>query len=144
MPILDALTQTEDAIIARLNEDATLASYNWQRWESDVNVVQPRGYVNVAQEAAWQEHTPAPDMMRVEVVLEGKPKRGSLAATVAILRGILGDPALHIKLNVIVTDESITYLGPAEQLSIRQELSGDLRVRQAVFMIAAQWNVIYE
>lgn len=140
--IVDPLTKTEDVLIALFSGDATLAAYNWQRWESDVTVAQPRGYINVQSTAELV--LPEPMIMRCEVVLEGKPLRGSQANTLAVLMAILSQGKLAAKLNALVGDGSIMfYDGTSERMQVSQVIERDLRVRRIVFQIAAAWQVMY-
>ena len=141
--ILDPLTQLEDAIIAWLSTDGTLAQYNWQRWESDVDLVQPRGYVNVTVIGERDLSIQGAVLCEAEVVLESVPKTGSQAPVVAIVLGMLGGRAIIDRLNAKITDGSMKIVGPPEGARAEQVIERELRVRRIKVTYPAIWNVAY-
>ena len=141
--IVDPITQLEDAIIAWLNTDATLAAYNWQRWESDVDLVQPRGYVNVTVIGEWDLSIQGPVLLEAEVVLESVPKTGSQASIVATVLGMLGGRQIIGRLNAKITDGSMQIVGPPEGARAEQVIERELRVRRIRVTYPAIWNVVY-
>jgi hypothetical protein len=141
--IVDPITQLEDAIIAWLNTDATLAAYNWQRWESDVDLVQPRGYVNVTVIGEWDLSIQGPVLLEAEVVLESVPKTGSQASIVATVLGMLGGREIIGRINAKITDGSMSIVGPPEGARAEQVIERELRVRRIRVTYSAIWNVVY-
>ena len=141
--ILDPLTQLEDAIISWLSTNSILAQYNWQRWESDVDVAQPRGYVNVAATSDMDLAIQGPMLLEATVVLESVAKSGSQAETVAILLGMLSGLEVVGRLNAQVQDGSLVIVGPAEKPRIEQTIERELRVRRFTVTYPAVWNVVY-
>lgn len=136
--VLDPLTRATDLLIEYLKSEPLLAAFNWQPWDSDEEVVQPRGYVNAASEAALL-YGSGPEMLHMEIVLEGKPKRDNLAPVMGAVLAMVNDEGLHNSLNALVADQSMVFYQRAEQVQARQAISGDLRVRTVGFLIAAQW-----
>jgi hypothetical protein len=141
--IVDPITQIEDAIIAWLSTDATLAAYNWQRWESDVTLEQPRGYVNATVIGEWDLSIQGPVLLEAEVVLESVPKTGSQASVVAIVLGMLGGKEVINRLNAKITDGSMKIVGPPEGARAEQTIEREIRVRRIRVTYPAIWNVAY-
>lgn len=141
--ILDPLTQLEDAIIAWLSTDATLVQYNWQRWESDVDLVQPRGYVNVTVIGEWNLAIQGAVLCEAEVVLESVPKTGSQAEIVAIMLGMLSGREVIDRLNAKINDGSMRIVGPAEAARVEQTIEREIRVRRFRVTYPVVWNVVY-
>jgi hypothetical protein len=104
-------------------------------------VEQPRGYINVT--ATTDLVYAEPLTLRCEVVLEGIPKAGSQATSIAIILGMLSDPRFADRMNGKVNDGSIQYKAPAERLQVTQVIEGGRRVRRAIFNMAAVWCVEY-
>jgi hypothetical protein len=143
MTILDPITQLEDAIIAWLSTDTTLAQYHWQRWESDVTLEQPRGYVNVSVIGEWDLAIQGAVLCEAEVVLESVPKTGSQAPIVAIVLGMLGGREIIDRLNNQITDGSMKIVGPPEGARAEQAIEREIRVRRIKVTFPAIWNVVY-
>jgi hypothetical protein len=141
--VLDPLTQLEDGIIAWLNTDSTIASYNWQRWESDKDVEQPRGYVNVTANGDLDLGMQGPTLLQAEVVLEGKPKRGSQAEVVAIVLAMLSGREIIDRLNNKMPDGSVAIVGPPEAARVEQAIERDVRLRRFTVIYPAIWGVVY-
>jgi hypothetical protein len=120
-----------------------MASYNWQRWEADVNANQPRGYVDVGISETLDLNMEGPMVMTVEVVLEGKPKKGSLATALAVMLAMLSSRELPAKINSKIPDGSLYIAGPAEGGKLIQAIQGDIRVRRFTFNLPAIWGVTY-
>jgi hypothetical protein len=138
--IVDPATTLSDAFVALFNGDAAISAYNWQKWESDVDVQQPRGYINCRYQADLHQ---AEIMGRfdLEAVFEGKPKRGTTANAVAEVVGQVRRGDLVPALMAIISDGSITLFHTVEDLRIEQRIQGDVRVRTVSFSMFGQWNV---
>ena len=141
--ILDPITQLEDAIIAWLSTDATLAQYNWQRWDSDVDLQQPRGYVNVTVIGEWDLAIQGAVLCEAEVVLESVPKTAPQAPVVAIVLGMLSGREVTDRLNAKITDGSMKIVGPPEGARAEQAIEREVRVRRIRITYPAVWNVVY-
>jgi hypothetical protein len=142
VPILDPCSTLATALKTLLASDSIISAYNWQEWESDADVQQPRGYVNVTMSAALQR-ADYPDQFNVEIVFEGKPKKGSPSDAVAEVVGQVRRPDFGAALEALITDGSISLFGRTESLGYRQEIKGDLRKRTISFVIFGQWQVEY-
>jgi hypothetical protein len=146
-PILDPLTTAENALISFLMTEPALTAYNWQKWDSDVAVKQPRGYVNVNATSPLAygvgSTDPAPTQLAYEVVLEGKPKRTTLDVPFAVLVSMLAKVDLETQLNSFVSDASLFFMSRAENMALQQVIEGDLRVRRVNFMLFVIWSVGY-
>jgi hypothetical protein len=140
--IIDPATKLAGAVATLLANDPNITGYNWQRWESDADVAQPRGYVNVNFASALVDAA-APDEFTVEVVFEGKPKKASASDAVAEAMGQIRRSDLASALMTLITDNSITLIGKAQQLALRHTITGDIRRRTLTFVIFGQWNVAY-
>jgi hypothetical protein len=142
MPIIDPATKLANAIVGLFNSDPALAGYNWQSWESDVDVEQPRGFVNVNFIAALVDAASANEF-QVEVVFEGKPKVASPSDAVAEVIGHISRPDIAAVLQALITDGSITLYGKAQNMRLQHQITGDLRRRTVSFVIFGHWNVAY-
>ena len=141
--VIDPLTQLEDAIIGWLSTDPVLVTYNWQRWESDVDLVQPRGYVNVGVSGELDLAIQGPVLLKAEVVLESVAKGGSQAGAVAIILAMLGGREVIDRINAQITDGSLFIAGPAESATAQQAIERELRVRRVLVTFPAIWGVAY-
>src|SRR5215472_8865812 len=97
----DPLTQACSLVLAYLKAESTLAAFNWQIWDSDADVEQPRGYVNASSEAALL-YGKGPVMLRMEVILENKPKQQGQADIMAAVVAKVNDPGMSNALNALV------------------------------------------
>jgi hypothetical protein len=141
--ILDPITQLEDAIIAWLSTDATLSQYNWQRWESDETLAQPRGYVNVTATGDVGLGIQGGVLLQAEVVLESIPKTGSQAGVIAIMLAMLSGREVIARLNAGITDGSLVIVGTPEMARVEQKIEREVRVRRFTITYPALWNVAY-
>ncbi len=140
--ILDPCSTLATAVKTLLVSDPVLSGYGFVEWDSDVDVVQPRAYVNVTMTAALQR-SDYPDQFRVEIVFEGKPKTGSPASAIAELIGQIRRPDFGAALQSLITDGSLSLFGWTESLSYQQTITGDLRKRTISFTIFGQWQAQY-
>ena len=142
--ILDPATVVGNAMVALLNSDQVTSFYNWQSWESDADVVLPRGHVNVICSTPLVD-AGAPMQFEIEVVFEGKPKRGSAAVVVAEALGQIQRPTLATVLEALITDGSVTFQErAAENIKLIQQIQGDVRRRSISFTLFGHWNVVYQ
>jgi hypothetical protein len=142
--VLDPCSTLATALKGIFNADSIISAYNWQEWESDAVIAQPRAYINVT----MQTDTPMtqsnlPFRFQFEIVFEGKPKAGSPSDAVAEVLGQVQRPTLGTALMAAIPDNSITITGKAEQVIYRQAREGDLRKRTIVFFMYGNWNVQY-
>jgi len=131
----DFPTNIADAFIKLLMSDQLVSAYPWTRWDDDLPAKMPRGYINMEVSSALVE-AGGPNTVRVEIVLEGKPLRQKLSAVMGNLFGLVTDPALHLKLNGYANG-TVKFYKEAEDLSIRQTIEGDIRIRRVQFSIQA-------
>jgi hypothetical protein len=131
----DFLTNCADCFIKLFQSDSIVASYPWTEWDSDAPVQMPRGFLNIQSDSSLIDAF-APQSVRVEVVLEGKPKRQKLSAVAGQLQGLLMNPKLHNVLNSYANG-SVQFFYCAESMTVRQSIEGDLRVRRINFVIQA-------
>lgn len=141
--ILDPLTQLEDAIITWLESDPTVAGYDWQRWDSDEEIKQPRGYVDVNAGGEIDLAIQGPILLNAEVSITGKPKRGTQTEVTAIVIAMLSGREVIEHINNQITDGSVVIVGPAESAKVRQIIQRDLRIRMMSFTLPAIWNVVW-
>jgi hypothetical protein len=141
--ILDPCSTIATAVKTLLVSDAVLAAYGWQEWESDAAIALPRGYVNVAMVTELVRAEPGVQKWDIQLVFEGKPKKGSPANAVAEVLGQCKRPDLGAALQALITDGSVTFSGGTEALRYTQTLRGDLRVRTISLSLFGTWNVIY-
>lgn len=142
MSVIDPATQVSDAFVALFKADPVISAYNWQTWESDVDVEQPRGFVKCRYQADLHE-AQALARFDIEAVFEGKPKRGSPSDAVAEVIGQVRRADLNTAVMAFISDGSITLFAKAEDLRVEQRLQGDLRVRAVSFTMFGQWNVVF-
>jgi len=144
MSILDPCSTLATAMKTILANDSIIAAYNWQEWESDAAVVQPRAYVNVTMQTdTIMNRADFPIRFNFEIVFEGKPKAGSPSDAVAEVLGQVRRLNLTTALVAGIPDGSITLYNMAEQIVYRQEIVGDLRKRTISFYLYGNWNVSY-
>ena len=120
-----------------------IGAYNWQRWESDEELAQPRGYVNVAVTGDMDRAIQGAILCEAEIVLESVPKTGSQASTVATVLGMLGGGEIVDRLNAKITDGSMRIVGPPEGARAEQVIESEKRVRRIRVTYPAIWNVVY-
>lgn len=143
MPILDPCSTVAAAVKALLVSDVILTAYGWQEWESDAAITQPRAYVNVAMSTELIRAEPGVQKWDIQLVFEGKPKKGSPSDAVAEALGQCKRPDLGSALQALIVDGSITFTGGAEMLRYAQTIRGDLRIRTISFSLFGTWNVVY-
>ena len=130
----DFLTIVQEAIIAVCRENNVLKEYNWQTWDSDVDVKLPRASMNMSAESqlgygdVW--------MVAPEIVLQGKPRRQKLSRVMHELELTLTAANLHTVLNTKVND-TVQFFQRGENFTIRQTIDGDIRKRIISFRLAA-------
>ncbi len=136
MPVTkDFLTNVADAFIKLMRSDSLVAAYPWEEWDSDAPVQMPRAYINIEVLSALVE-AGGPNTVTVEIVLEGKPKRQKLSAVMGNLWGLITDPLIYRKLNGYAAG-LVQFFKEGENLSVRQAIEGDIRVRRIRFEIQA-------
>lgn len=142
--ISDPLIGLEQAIVGWLSSETILAGYNWQRWESDAPVEQPRGHVTVSATGDWDLGMQGPILLRAEIILEAKPLQvGTQAEIVAIMLAMLSGREVIGRINAQITDGSMLVIGPGENPTIAQTIERDLRVRRFFVTFPVIWGVNY-
>lgn len=141
--ILDPCTTIATAVKALLISDAILTAYGWQEWESDAAIVLPRGYINVAMAQELVVAGPGVEKFDIELVFEGKPKKGSPSNAVAEVLGQCKRPDLAAAIQALITDGSVVFSGGAEMLRYKQVIKGDLRTRTISFSLFGVWAVTW-
>jgi hypothetical protein len=141
--ILDPIITVANAVVALMASDSALSGYNWQGWESDADVVLPRGYVNVEASTPLVDET-APMQFEIEIVFEGKPKKLSPSVAIAEALGQVNRVDLATALESKMVDTSVTFMNrQAESVRVRQQVIGDLRRRTISFTLFGHWNVAW-
>lgn len=141
--VLDPATMLGQAIAQLFAADPIISGYNWQTWDSDADVVQPRGYVLVSFLSATEDNKSA-ERFDVQVVLEGKPKTGSAATIAAEVLGQIQRNDFATALQALITDASLTFnRATAENIKLAQSIQGDIRKRIFSFSLFGTWNVTY-
>ena len=143
MPINDPCSQIATAIKTVLISDAVLTAYGFQEWESDANITQPRAFVNVVMATELTRAEPGVERFDIQIVFEGKPKKGSPKTAVAEVLGQCNRPDLGAALMAAMPDASIIFHGGTEALRYTQQIRGDLRTRTISFSLFGVWDVVY-
>lgn len=141
--IFDPLTIASNALVALLQADAALSSFNWKPWD-DNNPHQnlPRGFVNVSARSALDDAW-MPNAFNFEVIIEAKPQVDLDANKMANLLAQITRLDLSSTLNALVTDGSLTFEGIAESLDLSRVLVGETRQYKMGFTLHGQWQVVH-
>jgi hypothetical protein len=133
MPQDDFLTNVETAFLSLFQGSDILKSYNWQRWDDDVEPGLPRGMMTLAA-ARDPEETP---YHRIQVIIrfEGRPKRQKLSVVVNELKDLL-EAATTTDLDT-KSGNTVKFIGKAVSVVQSRDVREGLRVWQFGFVIYA-------
>ncbi len=133
MPAADFLENVETAWLKVIQDNAILAVYNWERWDSDVEMKLPRGRVNL-QARTDPDETP---YQRVETsfVFEGRPKKQKLSVIMNELKTLL--QTLDADDLYVASGNTVKFLGLAVGVNESRQVQSGLRVWTLTFAIYA-------
>ncbi len=133
MPAPDFLENVETAWLKVIQDNAILAVYNWERWDSDKQLELPRGRVNL-QARTDPDETP---YQRVETsfVFEGRPKKQKLSVIMNELKTLL--QTLEADDLYVASGNTVKFIGKAVSINENRQVQGGLRVWTLSFAVYA-------
>lgn len=129
----DFLTNVETAFLKIFAANAVLDAYNWQRWDSDVELKLPRGVLGLRARIDPEE-TP---YRRVEVAirLEGRPKRHKLSVVMHEMWSVLQSTNASDLSDA--SDGTVKFIGDGVAVSEDRPIASGLRTWTIGFSIYA-------
>ena len=134
MPADDFLTNVEEAWLVAVSASTILAAYNWERWDSDRQLKQPRARLALSSRTDPEEGP----YQRVSHVFtfEGRPKRHKLSVVVNEFKTLLETVNL-IDLQG-ASNNTVQFFGKGENIMEDRRVEGGLRVWTYGFTLYAQ------
>jgi hypothetical protein len=129
----DFLTNVETAFLSLFTAHPILGGYNWQQWDSDVQVELPRGVLGLRSRVNPDE-TPY-RRIDVSVRFEGRPKKPKLGYVMAALTELLeqtNDSDLSA-----ASGNTVVFIGKAINIEQDRPITSGLRTWTQTFTIYA-------
>jgi hypothetical protein len=133
MPASDFLTNVETAWLKVINANSILNKYNWQRWDSDIEVKLPRGTVSVSSRIDPEES--AYHRVQTTFTFEGRPKKQKLSVVVNEFKTLL--ETLDASDLDAASGNTIHIIGKANVVSEDRRVIAGLRVWSYSFVLYA-------
>jgi len=133
MPDVDFLTNVESSFLELFMQDEMLKEYNWQRWDSDVQLELPRGLIGLKSRRDPEE-SPY-HRIEVSVRFEGRPKKQKLSVVMNELVELLKNTDDEDLTNA--SHGSVTFIGRAIQVQEERPIMSGLRTWTLTFVIYA-------
>jgi hypothetical protein len=138
MPATDFLTNVETAFLSVFAANDILKMYNWQRWDSDVEVKLPRGHIGLSartdpEESAYQR-------VQVTLTFEGRPKKHKFSVVVNELKSLF--QLLETSDLDAATGDTVKFLGKADVVTEDRRVVSGLRTwvyTFAIYAVPIQW-----
>jgi len=122
MPAPDFLTNVETAFLSVIQDNAILALYNWERWDSDKEVKLPRGRLGLN---ARPDDETAYYKVKATFTFEGRPKKQKLSIVVNEFKSLM--QSLDTTDLNVASGNTVTFIGKADDVTEDRRIVGGLR-----------------